>query len=47
VGAACFAQAVLAGDVNALGWSVVATYALNAVAFGVFSRAPAAAPAHS
>lgn len=42
-----FAQAALAGDVNALGWSVVAIYGLNALAFGFIALRPrpTAAPA--
>ncbi len=39
-----FAQAALVGDVNALGWTVVAIYGLNTIAFGFFAfrRKPAA-----
>jgi len=43
--AAFFVQAALVGDVNAFGWSVVAIYGLNAIAFGLLSRAPAASAA--
>ena len=37
LGCAFFIQATLAGDVNALGWSVVAIYGLVAAAFGAFT----------
>lgn len=42
-----FTQAVLAGDANAFGWTVVAIYGLNSLFFGYFGLRPrpAAAPA--
>lgn len=45
LGCVFFAQAALAGDVNALGWSVVAIYGLLAAGLGVTATGkPAAAP---